>query len=64
MALSVATIDAAIERLLSGAQTVSVDGMSYTQASLSSLTDLRTQLLNESGSRFGFATVIQRGPRP
>ena len=62
MALTVATIDAAIERLLSGAQTVSVDGMSYTQASLSALTDLRKQLLNEGGSKYGFGMAIMRGP--
>lgn len=62
MALSVATLDAAIEGLLSGAQTVSVDGMSYTKASLSSLIDLRKQLLYESGNRYGFGVATLRGP--
>ena len=62
MALTLATVETAIEGLLSGAQTVSVDGMSYTKASLSSLIDLRRQLQNEGGSRYGFGMQILKGP--
>jgi hypothetical protein len=64
MALTVATIDEAIEKLLTGAQSVSVDGMSYTQTSLNDLRAMRNDLLRQTGSLYGFGKVIMRGPRP
>lgn len=48
MALSVATVETAIERLLRGSQSVSVDGMAYTRASLQTLIDLRDRLKKEA----------------
>lgn len=48
MALTVATIETAIETLLSGGQSVTVDGMTYTQASLSGLIQLREKLKHEA----------------
>ena len=55
MALTVATVETAIEALLSGSQSVSVDGMSYTKANLKTLWDMRTQLKQEAGHAFGFS---------
>ena len=49
MAMTLATVEAAIEGLLTGAQSFSVDGQSYTQASLSTLIELRKQLKKEGG---------------
>jgi len=55
MALTVATVETAIEALISGSQSVSVDGMSYTKANLKTLWDMRKQLKQESGHAFGFS---------
>jgi hypothetical protein len=63
MALTVASIDAAIEKLLGGAQSVSVDGMSYTQTDLTSLMAARKELLQQTGSAYGFSMAIMKGPR-
>jgi len=57
MALTVATVETAIEALLSGSQSVSVDGISYTKANLKTLWDMRKELRDEAGSSghaFGF----------
>ena len=50
MALTLATVETAIETLLSGGQSFSVDGVTYTQASLSGLMELRKQLKAEGGT--------------
>jgi hypothetical protein len=62
MALTVATLDAAIIELLSGAQSVTVDGQTYVQASLTGMRLMRKDLLQEQGSPYGFSTAILQGP--
>jgi hypothetical protein len=66
MALTLATVEAAIEGLLTGAQSFSVDGQSYTQASLSTLIELRKQLKKEGGTGganpFGFRVSSFKPP--
>ena len=62
MALTLATVDAAIEQLITGAQSVTVDGQTYTQVSLAALRLLRKDLQNEGGSRYGFGMQILKGP--
>ena len=62
MALTLATVEDALERLMAGAQSVSVDGMNYTQANGDFLRQLRKDLLAESGSRYGFGMQILKGP--
>jgi hypothetical protein len=47
MALTVAEIDTAIEKVLTRGQSVSVDGMTYSAANLASLQALRTKILAE-----------------
>jgi hypothetical protein len=47
MALTVAQIDTAIESILTGGQSVTVDGMTYSSANLRSLQDLRQQVQME-----------------
>jgi len=54
MALTLAVVETAIEALIGGAQSFSVDGMSYTQTSLDGLLTLRKQLKREAGNAFGF----------
>ena len=57
MALTKATVDAAIEAIIAGAQSFEIEGIAYTQASLSTLWDMRKQLGREEGSGgdpFGF----------
>jgi hypothetical protein len=49
MALTLATVETAIEGLLTGSQSWTVDGQSYTQASLPALIELRKQLKQEGG---------------
>ena len=44
MAILVATVETAIESIMSGGQSATVDGISYTAASLPALTALRDQL--------------------
>jgi len=55
MALTVATVETAIEAIMNGAQSATVDGMTYTAANLQSLIDLRGELqkeaLNTAGTR-------------
>ena len=48
MALTLATVETAIESLISGAQSTTVDGMTYTKASLPALWDARKSLKDES----------------
>lgn len=48
MALTLVTVETAIETLISGSQSVTVDGMSYTKASLPALWEARKQLKAES----------------
>ena len=48
MALTLATVETAIEALIGGSQSVTIDGMSYSKASLSSLWAARKQLKAES----------------
>ena len=48
--MTLAQVDAAIESILSGGQSVSIDGINYSKASLSSLHALRDKLIAE-GSR-------------
>jgi len=62
MALTLAVVEAAIEKLIAGSQSVTVDGMSYTKASLSALIDIRKQLKRESGHRFGFSMRPMKAP--
>jgi len=54
MALTLAKVETAIEALLSGAQSFTIDGMSVTQNSMDSLMKMRKDLKNEAGSAFGF----------
>jgi hypothetical protein len=49
MALTVATIEAAIEKIMTGGQSVSVDGVMYSQANLSALHALREKIMAETG---------------
>ena len=55
MALTLATVETAIEGLLASGQSFTVAGITYQQASLTPLMNLRKQLKRESGSRYGFA---------
>ena len=48
MALTLAVVESAIESLIAGSQSVTVDGMSYTKASLPALWNARKQLKAES----------------
>ena len=48
MALTLATVETAIETLLSGGQSATVDGMTYTQASLPGLMEMRRELQREA----------------
>jgi len=48
MALTLAAVESAIESLIAGAQTASLDGMTVTKASLPSLWAARSQLKSES----------------
>jgi hypothetical protein len=63
MALTVEIFDLAIIKLAGGAQSVSVDGMSYTQTTMDSLMSARTTFLKQSGSAYGFSMAIMKGPR-
>ena len=54
MALTLAKVETAIEALLSGAQSFTIDGMSVTQNSMDSLMKMRKDLKNEAGNAFGF----------
>jgi len=54
MALTLATVEIAIENVASGLQSFTIDGQSYTNPSLNSLLAIRKQLKKEAGSAFGF----------
>ena len=58
MALTLETVEKAIESIQSGGQSFTVDGVTYTQASLGTLIELRKQLKTEGGtggaSAFGY----------
>ncbi len=55
MALTIATVEAAIEGLLAGAASFTIDGLTVTQNSMSSLMKMRKELKQEAGSPFGFS---------
>ena len=48
MALTLETVETAIVKLLEGGQSVSVDGMTFTQASLSALITMRDKMKHEA----------------
>jgi hypothetical protein len=54
MALTVAIIDDAIERIATSGQSVNVDGVSYTSANIKDLFEIRRNLKSEAGSAFGY----------
>ena len=62
MALTLEKVEDAIEALMNGAQSVSVDGMSKTAADLGRLRDLRNDLKKQTGSSYGFSMAIMKGP--
>jgi len=62
MALTLAKVETAIEALLSGAQSFTIDGMSVTQNSMDSLMKMRKQLKSESGNAFGFSMSPLKPP--
>jgi len=59
MALTLATVEAAIEAIQDGAQSWSVDGMSYTMANIDVLIDLRARLQNELGRSEGTRPMLR-----
>jgi len=66
MALTLATVDAAIEALLTGSQSFTIDGQTYTQVGLGPLMEMRKQLKSEGGtggaSPFGFRMTQLKPP--
>ena len=48
MALTLETVETAITKLLEGGQSVSVDGMTFSQASLSALITMRDKMKHEA----------------
>ena len=58
MALTLATVETAIEALLTGSQSFTIDGQTYTQVALGPLMEMRKQLKREGGAGsahpFGF----------
>ena len=68
MALTLASVEAAIEALMTGGQSFSIDGVSYNQANLSALIELRKQLKAEGGAgagaahAFGYRIAVQKPP--
>jgi hypothetical protein len=50
MALTLATVETAIENLIAGGQSFTIDGQTYTQASLAGLMAMRKELRKEAGS--------------
>ena len=61
MAVTIATVEAAITAILDGGQSATVDGMTYTQANIAQLITLRDQLKTEGtrtdGTRPTFRVV-------
>ena len=47
--MTLAQVNTAIETILSGGQSFSVDGVTYTQASLGALNAMREKLMTETG---------------
>ena len=45
----------ALETLLSGSQSVTIDGMSFSKSRLSDLMEMRKQLKREAGHAFGYS---------
>ena len=62
MALTLAKVETAIENLLTGSQSFTIDGQQYTQASLNGLMMLRKQLKAEAGNVFGFSMIPLKPP--
>jgi len=65
MALTLAVVEEAIEKLLTGGQSVTVDGMSFSQASLDGLMKMRATLRKESGvagNAFGYSVRPLKPP--
>ena len=66
MALTLATVETAIEALLTGSQSFTIDGQTYTQVALGSLMEMRKQLKSEGGtggaSPFGFRMTPLKPP--
>jgi hypothetical protein len=60
MAVTVATVDAAITAIQDSGQSFVLDGIQYSAANLKSLTELRTQLQNEE-SRTDGTRPLTRG---
>lgn len=48
MAVTLAAVESAINAILSGAQSVTVDGMTYTAANLSTLQNMRAEIQREA----------------
>jgi hypothetical protein len=46
--MTLTQVNAAIEAILTGGQSVSVDGVSYSQASLATLQNLRTEMMAQT----------------
>jgi hypothetical protein len=53
MAVTVATVEAAITAIEDGGQSVTIDGQTYTQGNLRALIELRDRLNNEAGRSDG-----------
>lgn len=62
MALTLEKVDEAIEKLMNGAQSVTVDGMSTSFANVETLRKLREDLVKQTGSRYGFGMALMKGP--
>lgn len=59
MAVTLTDVETAISAIHTGGQSVTVDGLTYTQASLSQLVELRKQLLDESDRSDGTRPVFR-----
>lgn len=59
MAVTVAAVETAIDALQAGAQSFTVDGVTYTRASLGALLELRKRLQDESLRSAGTRPVIR-----
>jgi hypothetical protein len=68
VALTLATVEAAIEGLMGGGQSFSVDGVAYYQVQFAGLIELRKQLKREGGTgasaahAFGYRIAVQKPP--
>jgi hypothetical protein len=59
MALTVEAIDAVITKILETGQTVSVDGMSYSQANISQLWAVRKSLASDTARSTGARPIVR-----